>query len=1165
MNLRLASVLFVCLISAPQLWAQKGKPKPDSIQSFVTNVELSQKYLPKVLPPSPDAASLARYGEVPVDLSKGIPSISIPIYEIQSGSLKVPISLSYHASGLKVNDVASSTGTGWSLNAGGAITRAVNSLPDEANGGFFGNPVPTANTAEEMCYIGRLAAGDGVSKDGSPDFFFYNYNGSGGKFMYANKRRTIDANLSNLAIVSIPYRPIQIGGNTTSGYKITEVDGTIYQFGGQVNTKGSIENANTSDGLIYNSTWFLSHMVSANRVDTIFFEYSDVVGVQAPPLHSTSLIKKVFNGGLSTTMDYQRSPTVTVTNFTRYPAAIYFKNGKVTFTYTSDRQDLPSAKRLSAIYIYRKDAAGNYIELKHFDFTHTYFSCQDVGQSQFDRLVVSNHTTTNSHILKRLRLDSVTEKSASGTALPSFQLAYYQGNLLPMYGTYGQDYFGFYNGKNNNENLLVYDTDASRTQPPSTTYGADRSVDFNYAVLGSLKEIIYPTGGKSTFAYEAPVTAGSGSPVQGGGIRIKSITNSEGGIQLTKKVYTYPGAYQIGNLVPGNNAAGIEQAFSLTEQVPNPSSGTADSYIYSTWQENFPFMLGGNSGSSVAYSQVEVSDADASNALLGKTISKFTTSNDGTPSTFPFNTIPNEWRRGQLWEESIVNSTGNVVKKTVNKYTEVLTDSLVKGYGARLTFKANPDFASPSYCSPSEEAARTDYQWASTQLTYQIGSLFLDSTMTYTYSETGGSVLFEKKEFTYAKATHHQVTRQRITNSKNQIEETNFKYPHELASGNADYQEMVNRHIYAPVLEQEDKVNGSFTSLVKTNFKKWYPATTYGGLSGFFAPLSVQQQFAGGSLVNQIVFGENLTNPTENGYDNKGHAVVYTELNGTVTRLTWWTQNGKQDQVNVKQVNGAFSTTYDYHPLVGVKSIINPDGKAVFYEYDVFNRLSKVHNDTETGPVLKSFCYNYAGQSISCDAITGISGVASLDPLTLLPDSTAAMPVTLIELSAIKQEQTSFLSWKTTEESNSDRFEVERSADGKHWGRIGSVVAKGESNSLLYYTFRDNQPNGGQNLYRLKMVDHDGSFSYSRVESLTFDDGIAVYPNPVGPGDKLLLKGIQPEKISNLAIYDQQGKRVYSAKPKTERIDTTGLPAGSYLVQVTQADGTVVTLRFVKK
>jgi hypothetical protein len=85
----------------------------------------------RVIPPSPNSAAIEQYTSQPVSLYTGIPEISVPIYEIKQGSLSVPIRLNYHAGGIKVNQVASWVGLGWSLDAGGVISRTIYGLPDE--------------------------------------------------------------------------------------------------------------------------------------------------------------------------------------------------------------------------------------------------------------------------------------------------------------------------------------------------------------------------------------------------------------------------------------------------------------------------------------------------------------------------------------------------------------------------------------------------------------------------------------------------------------------------------------------------------------------------------------------------------------------------------------------------------------------------------------------------------------------------------------------------------------------------------------------------------------------------------------------------------------------------------------------------------------------------
>jgi hypothetical protein len=63
-----------------------------------------------VVMPAPNAASLGQYADMPVNYSTGAPSIGIPIYTVKEGKLSVPISLSYHASGIRVGQPASWVG-----------------------------------------------------------------------------------------------------------------------------------------------------------------------------------------------------------------------------------------------------------------------------------------------------------------------------------------------------------------------------------------------------------------------------------------------------------------------------------------------------------------------------------------------------------------------------------------------------------------------------------------------------------------------------------------------------------------------------------------------------------------------------------------------------------------------------------------------------------------------------------------------------------------------------------------------------------------------------------------------------------------------------------------------------------------------------------------------
>jgi hypothetical protein len=116
-----------------------------SIFCHTSNIQAQNSMLKNVVPPSPNVASLGKYGDLPVSLYTGIPGISIPLYEIKSGDLTLPVSVSYHAGGVKVEEVASSVGLGWSLNAGGVIGRNVRGMQDENN---YWYPIAPANSVQ---------------------------------------------------------------------------------------------------------------------------------------------------------------------------------------------------------------------------------------------------------------------------------------------------------------------------------------------------------------------------------------------------------------------------------------------------------------------------------------------------------------------------------------------------------------------------------------------------------------------------------------------------------------------------------------------------------------------------------------------------------------------------------------------------------------------------------------------------------------------------------------------------------------------------------------------------------------------------------------------------------------------------------------------------------
>lgn len=179
------------------------------------------------------------------------------------------------------------------------------------------------------------------------------------------------------------------------------------------------------------------------------------------------------------------------------------------------------------------------------------------------------------------------------------------------------------------------------------------------------------------------------------------------------------------------------------------------------------------------------------------------------------------------------------------------------------------------------------------------------------------------------------------------------------------------------------------------------------------------------------------------------------------------------------------------------------------------------------------------------------------DTLTAYKD--CSLPVTLIDFSGAKVENTIALKWNTAEEANSDRFDVQRSADGKSWATIGTQKSKGDSYTVENYGFIDKKPASGDNFYRLKMVDIDKTFAYSRIIKVSFADAALLsesYPNPVS--DILNLKSTDWSQVKSVEMHSLTGLSVYkSGKTVSKTIDVKNLPVGMYILTITHKNGEV--------
>ncbi len=195
-----------------------------------------------------------------------------------------------------------------------------------------------------------------------------------------------------------------------------------------------------------------------------------------------------------------------------------------------------------------------------------------------------------------------------------------------------------------------------------------------------------------------------------------------------------------------------------------------------------------------------------------------------------------------------------------------------------------------------------------------------------------------------------------------------------------------------------------------------------------------------------------------------------------------------------------------------------------------------------------------------------------------LPDPTPALyrlvwsgggplAINVSEFTAVKNNCTANLSWKTSTEINGDRFEIEVSTNSNPvYATVGSVLATGNSSTTKSYQYSYPMQPGITYYFRLKLVDKDGSFKYSDTRSSSCSNdktGIVIAPNPVI--DIFSVKGMENGK-NVVAVYATNGQLVKTqviAQNQGE-VNIAYLAPGMYTVKVTSETGNTVISKLIK-
>jgi YD repeat-containing protein len=467
-----------------------------------------------VTPVSPNAASLGKYGETPVNYYTGLPNISIPLLEIKSGSLTLPISLSYHGAGIKVDEEAPSVGLGWSLNAGGTIVRTIKGRDDFSPFGYHfsremmdvecgdasqpcvGNPNSIVQQGKNgFCegyidyYLFRPAGScyakvngqnvlysdvTGENTDWEPDVYTFNIGGQAGKFVL-DQKYLLNGKINILernAMVKVKLNGdfINKGWNTT--WEVTDQVGDRYFFEEKEITSSNNYGENIT-------SWVLNKIVSPVG-DEIKLFYS--TGTITSLIHNSEIYhnndKQIHSSLIQSIPDLI---------YEKRLSRIEFKSGYVLFEYDQTaRQDVQGAARLKAIRMYT--LAGSLI--KEYILEHGYYN---------------NTTSGNDFASKRLRLDRLTEQNGT-VSKPPYRFSY-NIQSLPVKTSFSKDHWGYFNGKPNNTLVPAYMAQFDPYPNPSglgSSYpGANRGADPIAVKAGILEKIVYPTGGETLFEFES--------------------------------------------------------------------------------------------------------------------------------------------------------------------------------------------------------------------------------------------------------------------------------------------------------------------------------------------------------------------------------------------------------------------------------------------------------------------------------------------------------------------------------------------------------------------------------------------------------------------------------------------------------------------------------------
>jgi len=531
---------------------------------------------------SPNAANLGQYGQVPVNYFNGLPEISIPLTTFKAKDYDLPISLSYHASGNNPNSHPGWTGLGWTLRAGGMINRIVNDQKDEKSAREYRFYDPTSpldfefayyynaessqasNWTDESFLLGVNRVSANISRmDYEPDEFQINVGDIQASFYIIGNNKVkiksktnanfkVDIRLDTNNSTYVLYKSSRGLKDVTSELftyiseiVITNNDGTKYYFGGDmaaiefsfiqnsiIDNEGINENQWRAVGTA--NSWLLKKIELPNdEIIEFTYEKSGIPIVMSDNHYCDAyFIEKTETGNkYDTRVEDLKADNISFTFIQpSYLRSITSKVTKNRIAFNKSKSQELGYNITEALFKLRVCDLSAYNSSGEFTYTnlmsHNYYM-------QLDEIVEKNKRIRlrySDDLQSRLRLLSVTFSSDDGWQFNKYDLIY-NSLKLPSYNSKKTDKWGYYNNKYYG-NIAYENLDMYRT-PNDSLMQAE-----------ILTGIIYPTGGKTDFIYEAHNYSRVAEqfdfvvkPKLGtaGGLRIKKIRNTENGRNIIRE------------------------------------------------------------------------------------------------------------------------------------------------------------------------------------------------------------------------------------------------------------------------------------------------------------------------------------------------------------------------------------------------------------------------------------------------------------------------------------------------------------------------------------------------------------------------------------------------------------------------------------------------------